>query len=60
MINFPPVLGILPVRLLGRTPPGASKTKDTRDLGIHADGQLDEAQAAACRTQARRLPGEHL
>src|SRR5262245_23837177 len=41
-------------------PPGASKSKETRYLNIHADDQLDEAQFAAWVTQASQLPGERM
>jgi hypothetical protein len=34
----------------------ASKSKDTRYLHIHEDGQLDEDQLAAWVRQASRLP----
>ena len=41
-------------------PPGESKSKDTRYLHIHEDGQLDEAQLAAWVKQASQLPGERM
>jgi hypothetical protein len=41
-------------------PPGESKSKDTRDLDIHEDDQLDEAQLAAWVKQASQLPGERM
>ncbi|WNG42619.1 DUF1801 domain-containing protein [Archangium violaceum] len=41
-------------------PPGESKSKDTRYLDIHEDGQLDEAQLAAWVKQASELPGERM
>ena len=34
-----------------------SKGKDTRNLDIHEDDQLDEAQLAAWVKQASQLPG---
>jgi hypothetical protein len=37
-------------------PPGESKSKDTRYLDIHEDGQLDEAQLAAWMKQASHCP----
>jgi hypothetical protein len=41
-------------------PPGESKSKDTRYLDIHEDGQLDEAQFADWVKQASQLPGERM
>src|SRR5256885_216075 len=41
-------------------PPGESKSKDTRYLDIHEDGQLDEAQFATWVRQASQLPGERM
>ena len=41
-------------------PPGKSKSKDTRYLDIHEDGQIDEAQFAAWVKQASQLPGERM
>jgi hypothetical protein len=41
-------------------PPGESKSKDTRYLDIHEDGQLDEAELAAWVKQASQLPGERM
>jgi hypothetical protein len=41
-------------------PPGESKSKDTRYLGIHEDDQLDEAQLATWVKQASQLPGERM
>ena len=41
-------------------PPGESKSKDTRYLDIHEDGQFDEAQLAAWVKQASQLPGERM
>jgi hypothetical protein len=41
-------------------PPGESKSKDTRYLGIHEGDQLDEAQLAGWVKQASQLPGEDL
>ena len=41
-------------------PPGESKSKDTRYLDIHEDGELDEAQFAAWVKQASLLPGERM
>jgi hypothetical protein len=40
--------------------PGASKSRDTRNLDIHEEDQLDEAQLAAWVTQASQLPGEQM
>ena len=37
-------------------PPGASKGKDTRDINIHEDDGLDEAQMANWVKQAAALP----
>ena len=42
------------------SPPGESKSKDTRYLDIHEDDQLDEAQLAAWVKQASQLPGERM
>jgi hypothetical protein len=39
-------------------PPGASKSRDTRYLDIHAADRFDEAQVMAWVKQASRLPGE--
>jgi hypothetical protein len=41
-------------------PPGASKSKDTRYLDIHEDGDLDEALLSAWVKQASQLPGERM
>ena len=41
-------------------PTAKSKSKDTRYLDIHEDGQLDEAQLAAWVKQASQLPGERM
>ena len=41
-------------------PPGMSKQKDVRYLGIHEDDQLDEAQLAVWVKQASQLPGERM
>jgi hypothetical protein len=38
-------------------PPGESKQKEGRDLDIHEDHQLDEAQMARSIRQAAALPG---
>jgi len=45
---------------LSPVPPGESKSKSTRYLNIHADGEFDEAQLAAWVKQASQLPGERL
>jgi len=42
------------------SPPGASKSNDTRYLDIHEDDQLDEAQVAAWVKQASQLPGHQM
>jgi hypothetical protein len=41
-------------------PPVASKSKDTRYVHIHEDGQFDEAQLTAWIKQASELPGEKM
>ena len=41
-------------------PPGESKSKDTRNLDIHEDDQLDKAQLTAWVKQAAALPGERM
>jgi len=41
-------------------PPGASKSQDTRDVDIHEDNHLNEAQLAAWVEQASRSPGERM
>ena len=41
-------------------PPGESKQKDVRYLGIHEDDQLDEAQFVAWVKQASQLPGKRM
>ena len=41
-------------------PPGESKQKQVRNLDIHEDDQLDEAQLAAWVKQASLLPGERM
>jgi hypothetical protein len=38
-----------------RVPPGASKGKDTRYIGIHEGDELDEAQMVTCVKQAAAL-----
>jgi hypothetical protein len=38
-------------------PPGASKSKETRYLDIHADDEIDEKQLAAWIKQAASIPG---
>jgi hypothetical protein len=45
---------------LSPVPPGESKSKSTRYLNIHADGEFDEARLAAWVKQASQLPGERL
>ncbi|MGA8435666.1 MAG: DUF1801 domain-containing protein [Methyloceanibacter sp.] len=41
-------------------PPVESKSKDTRYLDIHEEGQLDESQLAAWVKQASQLRGERM
>ena len=44
-------------RALRPFPPGESKHKEVRYLGIHEDDQLDEAQLARWIQEAAALPG---
>ena len=44
-------------RALRPLPPGESKHKEVRYLGIHEDDQLDEAQLARWIQEAAALPG---
>jgi hypothetical protein len=46
--------------LLRPTPPGESKSEDTRYLDIHDGDKLDEVQFAAWVEQASRLPGKRM
>jgi hypothetical protein len=48
------------VRRCVLSPPGESKSKDTRYVDIHEDDQIDEAQFAAWVKQASQLPGERM
>ena len=47
-------------RSLRPVPPGESKYKEVRNLIIHVDDQLDEAQLAAWVKQASQLLGERI